>query len=137
MYRMCYRRSQRGFSLPIAIFILVIMALIGAAMVTIMQNSQQSVSTAVLSTRAFFAAQSGAQYTLGQLFPLAGGAANCQASYPTLTFTTGGLAGCTATLSCTSRSIGGKSYYTLVSAGACAAGTNQAVRQIEVQARSP
>jgi MSHA biogenesis protein MshP len=131
------RRSQRGFSLPVAIFILVIMALLGAAMVTIMQNSQQSVATAVLSTRAFFSAQTGAQSALGQLFPLNGGAANCLASYPTINYTTSGLAGCTAVVSCSGSTIGSKTYYTLRSTGTCDVSDNRAVRQIEMQARSP
>ena len=130
-------RNQRGFSLPIAIFILVIMALLGAAMVTLMQNSQRSVSTAVLSTRAFFAAQSGAQYTLSQLFPLNGGAATCVASYPTINYSTAGLAGCTAVIACSSSTIGSKTYYTLSSTGSCDAGSIHAVRQVEVRAAMP
>ena len=133
---MYYKRAQRGFSLPIAIFILVIMALIGAAMVTIMQNGQQSVSTAVLSTRAFFSAQSGAQIALGQLFPLNAGTANCPASYPTINFTAPGLAGCTAAVSCSSSTIGSKTYYTLNSTGTCDVSSTRAARQIRVQARS-
>jgi MSHA biogenesis protein MshP len=131
------RHAQRGFSLPIAIFILVIMALLGAAMVTIMQNSQRSVGTAVLSTRAFFSAQSAAQYALGQLFPLNGGAANCPSTYPTITYTASGLAGCSAVVACSSSTISGKTFYKLNSTGTCDVSGNRAVRQIEMQARSP
>lgn len=134
---MCCERTQRGFSLPVAIFILVIMALIGAAMVSIMQTSQQSVSTAVLSTRAFFAAESGAQQALGKLFTLDSSAASCLAPYPTLNFNATGLAGCNAVVSCSSSTIGSKTYYTLNSTGTCDLSSNRAVRQIEVRAATP
>ena len=113
------------------------MALIGAAMVNIMLNSQQSVSTAVLSTRAFFAAQSGAQYALGQLFPLNSGAASCLAPYPTLNFNATALAGCNAVVSCSSSTVGSKTYYTLNSTGSCDLSSNRAVRQIELRATTP
>lgn len=131
------KRTQRGFSLPVAIFIIVIMALIGAAMVSIMQTSQQSVSTAVLSTRAFFAAESGAQQALANLFPLNGSAASCLAPYPTINYNTSGLAGCSAVVTCSSNIIGSKTYYTLNSTGTCDVSGNSAVRQLEVRAATP
>jgi MSHA biogenesis protein MshP len=129
--------TQRGFSLPVAIFIIVIMALIGAAMVSIMQTSQQSVSTAVLSTRAFFAAESGAQQALGNLFPLNGSAPSCLAPYPTINYSTSGLAGCTAVVTCSGNIIGSKTYYTLNSTGTCDISGSRAVRQLEVRAATP
>lgn len=131
------KQQQRGFSLPVAIFILVIMALIGAAMVSIMQTSQQSLSTEVLSTRAFYAAESGAQAALGQLFPLDGSAATCSAPYPTQTYTTLGLNGCTASVTCSSLTTAGRSFYTLRSTGVCNVGGNNATRQIELMAKGP
>lgn len=130
-------RKQRGFTLAIAVFILVIMALIGAAMVSMMQNSQESVGSAVLSTRAFFAAQSGAQVTLASLFPLNGSAASCSASSPAITFTTSGLAGCSATVSCSSVSNAGKTYYTVHSTGVCGLSGQSASREIELMATNP
>ena len=134
---MSCRHTQCGFSLPVAIFILVVLALLGAAMVGIMLNSSRALGSAVLSTRAFFAAQSGAQYALAQLFPLTGAPASCAAAYPTLTFTASGLAGCNAVVSCSSQTIGSQIYYTLNSTGSCSAGGDSAVRQIQVQAKQP
>jgi MSHA biogenesis protein MshP len=134
---MFYKGKQRGFSLAIAIFIIVIMALLGAAMVSIMQSSQQSLSTAVLSTRAFFTAQSGAQQALASLFPLDSGSPNCPATYPTMTYTASGLAGCSAVVTCRSDIIGSKTYYTLHSTGSCGISGSNAVREIEVRAATP
>ena len=132
---MFYKRTQRGFSLPVAIFIIVIMALLGAAMVSILQSGQQSAGTAVMSTRAFFAAQTGAQQALANLFPLDGSAASCLSPYPAFNYSNNGLAGCTAVVSCSSSIIGSKTYYTLNSTGTCDVSSIRAVRQILIQAR--
>ena len=132
---MSCERYQHGFSLPMAVFILVIMALIGTALVNLSQSSHTALGQEVMSTRAFYAAESGAQVALGQLFSLSGAAANCSASYPTVTFNATGLEGCTATVSCTSTTISSKSYYTLTSTGRCAAATITASRSIELMAK--
>lgn len=132
-----YSKQQRGFSLPVAIFILVIMALIGAAMVSIMQTSQQSLSSEVLSTRAFYAAESGAQLALAQLFPLDGSPANCSASYPTQIFTSNGLAGCSASVTCSSLTASARTFYTLRSTGVCSVSDSRASREVEVMAKGP
>ena len=134
---MYYKRRQQGFALPVAVFIIVIMALLGAAMVSIMQSGQQGVSTAVLSTRAFFAADTGAQQALANLFPLDGSAASCLASYPTVNYNTSGMAGCSAAVTCSSVVVGSKTYYTLTSTGTCSISGERAVRQMELRAVSP
>ncbi len=131
-----HSQHQNGFSLPAAIFILVIMALLAAAMVSLLDKGNKSVTQEVLSTRAFFAAESGAQFVLGQLFSLNGGAANCSAS-SSLTFNSNGFAGCSSSMSCVSRNISGEIYFTINSTGTCAAGSDRAVREVELQARNP
>lgn len=130
-------KYQRGFSLPVAIFILVIMALVAAAAVTIMEQSQQGISHDVMSTRAFYAAESGAQSVLAHLFTLDGSAANCQANYPAINFTATGLAGCTASTQCSGQVVGSKTYYTISSMGYCAMSGITATRQIEITATTP
>lgn len=134
---MCSSQQQRGFSLPVAIFILVIMSLLGAGIVSILQSSQDSLATEVLSTRAFYAAESGAQVTLGQLFDLAGGAANCAASYPALDFTSTGLVSCSASTTCSSSTIGTRTFYTITSTGNCASSGYTATRTIQIMAAQP
>ncbi len=127
---------QQGFSLASAIFILVIMALLAAAVVSLFDKGNKGITQEVLSTRAFFAAESGAQFMLGQLFSLSGGAANCSASN-NLSYNATGFAGCSSNMSCSSRNINGETYYTINSTGTCAAGPDRAVRQVELQARTP
>ena len=126
--------SQKGFSLPIAIFILVIMALIATAAVSIFTKSLDSVNQEVLSTRAFYSAESGAQQALGQLFPLGGGAANCAAT-SSLNFNSTGLNNCQANMTCSAVTIGTETFYTISSTGTCATGDTTTVRQIQIMAR--
>lgn len=126
--------SQRGFSLPIAIFIIVIMALLAAGAVNILNKGLSGVSQEVLSTRAFYSAESGAQHVLSQLFPLNGGAANCAAN-SSLTFNSTGLNSCRANMTCSATTIGSETFYTVNSTGTCATGSTTTVRQIQIMAR--
>jgi len=128
--------SQKGFSLPIAIFILVIMALIATAAVSIFTKSLDSVNQEVLSTRAFYSAESGVQQVLGQLFPLNGGAANCAAN-TSLNFNATGLGSCQSSMTCNSTTIGAETFYNISSTGTCSTGNTVAVRQIEMMAKAP
>ncbi len=134
---MLCKRRQHGFSLPIAIFILVIMSLIAAAAVSIMQSGMTGVSNEVLSTRAFYAAESGAQAAMNQLFPLNGAAANCPANYSSINHSSTGLANCTSSAQCSSQTIASKTYYTITSTGVCSAGDLAATRQVQVLAATP
>jgi len=127
---------HKGFSLPAAIFILVVMALLAAAAVNLLNKGLKGVTQEVLSTRAFYSAESGAQYVLGQLFSLSGGVANCAAS-SSLNYSATGLAGCSSSMTCSSRSIGSVLYYSINSTGVCSSGSDRAVRQIELLARAP
>lgn len=129
-------RRERGFSLPVIIFILVVLALLGTALTRLAATGSQSVAFETLSTRAFYAAESGAQWGMAQLFPLNNGAANC-APNTTLNFNPTGLNGCSATVLCTLQTAGGKTFYRVRSQGTCGTGADAATRRIEVGATNP
>ena len=63
--------------LVIAIFIITVLMLLGLAMTKVLNNASNSVSIEVLGTRAFLAAQSGADVGLAALFPVSGGQGIC------------------------------------------------------------
>lgn len=63
--------KQQGSMLVIAIFILTAMMLLGLSLSKILMASHNSVSVEVLGTRAFLAAQSGAEIGIAQLLPAA------------------------------------------------------------------
>ena len=131
---------QAGFSLPLAIYIITVLAVIGAVMVTLSQTGQQSTALEIQSIRAFYAAESGTQIGLHNVFPVAGGsigAAGCTALTINQSFSTAGLQGCNATVGCTPQTVSGDTYYLINSTGTCQAGgvNNTARRSIEVMAK--
>ena len=130
-------RLQSGFSLPLAIFIIVSMALIGTAMVSFSQTGQQSVANEVQSIRTFYAAESGAQTAVAQLLPLDGSNPGCGSVSSPLSFTVPELAGCNATLTCTTLSLAGEDYYRIGSNASCSFAGNTTRRQLEVMVKEP
>ena len=110
--------TQRGFSLPVVVGVIVLAAVLGTAMVSLVSTGQQSIALEVVSTRAFYAAESGAQYGMHRLFPPDGGPPSCAAA--NLAFNTNGLSGCSATISCASTGpVNGNMFYTITSSGRC------------------
>lgn len=59
---------QGGFSLIIAVFIIVVMSLLAVAMLRMSDTDRQASTTDLLSLRAFYAAESAAQYGMNQIF---------------------------------------------------------------------
>lgn len=59
-------KKQKGLSLVSAIFILVVLALLGVGMVRLLTSSQQGISQEITSLEAFMAAQSGLQWGMYQ-----------------------------------------------------------------------
>ena len=125
------RSRQRGFGMPMVVFILVIMTLLAAAMVRLTTTGALSIASEAQSTRAFYAAESGAQWAVNQLFPPSGGGGACAAATP-LAYAAAGLTGCTANVTCVTQGIfNGNTHYLITSTGSC----GNEVRQIQVGAR--
>jgi MSHA biogenesis protein MshP len=96
------KKKQTGFSLVSAIFIIVILSLIGSYIVSLSALTNASSNLAGLGVRAYYAAKSGLEWAAYQAVPFGGaGPFNCPASPTTLTFTQGGLAGLSAVITCT------------------------------------
>ena len=82
------RRVQKGFSLVTAIFLLVVLAALGAAMMTFFTSQQQSSALDVLGSRAYHASRTGIEWGAYQILRNNGG---CAAASQTLS--AGTLAG--------------------------------------------
>jgi len=125
---------QHGVSLVLAIFVLVVMSVLAAALMNILAVGSDTVAREVVSSRALMAAHSGAQRKLSEIFP-AGGAINmaaCQAE----DYNFASLLGCSnAIISCSSVTVESVSYFTVRSTGRCGPAAAPAVRVIEVQAK--
>ncbi|MGL5815552.1 MAG: MSHA biogenesis protein MshP [Aeromonas sp.] len=93
-------RHQRGSAIMIALFVIVIMALLAAAMGRFLLDSGEKHTAEVRGVRALMAAQSGLEIALYRLYP--SGQWIGQTCAPlTLNFTEAGLVGCKAIVSCT------------------------------------
>ena len=134
---MCHNSplKQQGAMLVIAIFILVVLGLLGAAFASLFQSSQTSVSYEVLGIRAQAAANAGAEAGLYRILRLAQ-SCNVMATGSTtpttdialtLDTTESALVQCAVAVKCGQRAaISGSTYtfYVLTSTATCSAGNN-------------
>jgi len=95
-------RHQAGFALVSAIFLIVVLAALGAFMVTIGGVQHATTSQAVLAARAYFGAKAGIEWGIHQA--IAPTPSMCTSIYPTMTTTLlapiTGLDGIRVTVSC-------------------------------------
>ncbi len=140
--------SQKGSALVIAVFIVVVMLLLVAGLSKLLIASSEGVSYEVQGTRSFFAAQSGIEFALTELFPLAPATATAScpnslqngeevnlALVPTISFDTVGLQSCTAHISCRERvnELDEVTHFWLISTGQCGVDAVQTSRTIEME----
>lgn len=126
--------KQKGVSLAILLFIIVVLALLTAALVKINSQSVASNAHQVIATRAFFAAESGANFQSMRIFPLSGISVCANQNFP---ITTVGLNGCVAQTQCNIFNVDGRNFYQIISQGQCNIGQNfQSTRTIEVRMQS-
>jgi len=128
--------ANRGSSLVMALFIIVLMSVLLLALGRQLISASTSVSIEVQGNRAFNAAQSGLQLGLVQLFPL-NSSASCTAVSASFSFNQPGLESCTATLSCLQVSnpdLPARPLYRLTSTGRCQAGDLTSSRVVVMEA---
>ncbi|MCG9695488.1 MSHA biogenesis protein MshP [Shewanella sp. Isolate11] len=136
-------RHQRGSALVVGVFIITVMFLMAAALVNILRDADEQVNLEVLGTRAFAAANSGAEVALARLFPLSGLAADsvCLASSSWTPPDIVGFRGCSVNLTCSSTTFAGETLYAISSEATCGAANCdgdsciRVNRKVEVQAR--
>ncbi len=131
------RHYQHGVGLPATIFLVVIIALIVLALSDLNQKTNLGFGQDFFSGRAFYAAESGAQIALNQLY--VGGQA-CAVNMTTIDFNNAGsnpgLDTCSVVVDCQETLVDSIRYYTFSSTASCGSGFEQAQRSIEVRARS-
>lgn len=134
---------QRGVSLLMMIMFVVLISIISAALVKLTATASVSIGNEVISTRSFFAAESGAQNALALLFPLNGtvvttcSTVNTALNSPSITLSANGLGSCSVSVVCSGpANINGRYYYELQSTGQCGSADSIAVRTIRISART-
>ncbi len=121
--------SQRGAGLPVALFIITVLALLVAGMAQQQQSSGESVSLQIQSQRAFFAGESGAQVGVARVLDNPAQCPSTGASW-SINFTQAALSDCEASVTCTSSSSGSRTVYTLTSRGQCGVGSPEQTERI-------
>lgn len=132
---------QRGFLIPLAIFIVVVMSFFAIALWRTTVQTSLSGAQELVSVQAFYAAESGAQEAMQVLFfPDASSRAGVNGRCNTLNISTSfngvtGLNGCSVQVTCACANCGtgdASSYYTIESTGSCGSGLMSASRTIKV-----
>lgn len=141
---------QQGLSIPAALFVLVVVAMLATAMHKILGQGEQSIAREILAMRALMAAESGIERGLNQV--LESNPASCSGDLsappsslnPLITawsLSANGMNSCEVTVSCGAAQLDSDSdgvlenYYTLRSSGQCGPPGDRAFRVVEVQAR--
>lgn len=133
--------AQQGSFLIVAIFIILILSLIGLATLAVLNRGAESVVAEVYGARAYQAARSGSQIMLAQLFPLGQeGAATdaCTGAVQSYDFNNNspGLTACTARVTCRRTEFNEYSLQRFIveATGSCQAGSQFYSRSIIVEA---
>lgn len=135
---------QRGSLLLMAIFTMMVLGGLSMALLKMSASQQTMTSREVLGARAWFAASSGNEWAMTQLFPLATNenllpAPSCAFANlaPTtgINFTAKGLKGCKVFVTCKVKVEGLISQYHIESKGECGTGEFKVVRVQELWAK--
>ncbi|MGL4205502.1 MAG: MSHA biogenesis protein MshP [Aeromonadaceae bacterium] len=127
------RPSQSGSAVLIALFVIVIVGLLAAALSRLLLDASEKVTVEVLGVRALMAAQSGLEQGLYQLYPNGSwqaalpdtnGKSGCARVSTTLLAGNEGLSGCSVTIACSALTLssGALTSYRLTSSGLCNGG---------------
>ena len=115
--------AQRGSAIMIALFVIVIMGLLAAAMGRFLLDSSEKNTLEVRSVRALMAAQSGLEIGLYRLYPNDHWDAQQCAALTAIPFAVPGLVDCNVVLTCkpvvVSAAGGTQTGYSFQSTGAC------------------
>jgi MSHA biogenesis protein MshP len=123
--------KQKGIGLPAAIFVITLLAVITAAVYQLVGQNAQTYQEQVNSTRAFYAAETGAGFAMNSLFPpedypeFLAQPTSCSdwgagETFPRLyEFSVEGLNQCSASVACEDIAFGGVVYPTFTSTGSC------------------
>ncbi len=138
--------KQQGSALMLALFVMIVLMLLGSALVKILSTSSETIAQEVIGTRALMAASAGMQAHLQKTFPLnTPNPQACPADYSYDLSGVDGLKHCWAHVTCIAYSTPGtESYYRFVSQGDCGSsaidsesiGIVRSSRTLQVEARN-
>ncbi len=125
-------RKQKGLGLPSALFLIVVMVMIVAAINQINEMNAATYGREWLSMRAFYAAESGAQTAGVYVINTSVTTPTCDNSFIN-GLTPAGMSVCTLNVTCSSQTVNSLNYFTLTSTATCGEGIDAATRVIQVR----
>ena len=126
--------KQQGLGLPSALFLILVMILLLAAINQINEINASAYGREWLSMRAFYAAESGAQTAAVYTLNSAQAMPTCNNSFiSNLDLTTNGLASCSVDVVCSEQTVEGQIYYTFTSSASCGSAADTATRIIQTR----
>lgn len=133
-------KKQSGSAIVLAIFMIIVISLLGASLISLQRDSAQGTSYEVYAARAYLSAYSASEIALMQLFPLdqvSGAESTCTVvtSNPVLP-NNSSFQACSVDVNCTPivASAGIATSYRVVSTATCANSQISTRRQITVEA---
>lgn len=132
-----YPKQQRGSALVIAVFIIVVVLALVLSLSRLLTSSTEAIAYEVQGTRALFAAQSGLELALTQLFPLgASSATSCPAGISNpVNFSDTALNGCRVIVSCNAYPTTQPDVFRLSSRSECIANAFTTSRTVQIEVR--
>lgn len=130
------KRTQQGSMLVVALFVMIVVSLLGITLVTTLTSTSQALTYDVAGTRAYQAARSGMEQVKASALKQGTEPATCvgsQASPPALS-SVDGLVNCQYTTQCTTTDVSKDGtayrYYRFSSRGTCRFGERWASRMV-------
>lgn len=132
--RRMHNCQQQGVSLIAAIFLILVVALLVAAIHRSVYSASQATSLSIMTHKALLTAYSGAQLSLNRLYAPSGVPACADRDWDMATVSQ--LRNCAARVSCAAQTSNGTTFYTVSSTGACTDGARRTQRTVMVRAKA-
>lgn len=130
-------KTQKGSALIIAVFIIIVISMLGASLASLQRDSAQGTSYEIYAARAYLAAYSAGEIALARVFPLkiSGAIPTCTNVDTTATLPNSvGFHGCTVNYICAETSDAIATRYKVSSTAVCKNAQINTRRQITVEA---
>lgn len=127
-------KQQNGAALMLALFVMVLLAVVLTAIATLRSNASQAVVYEVQGQRTLWLAKAQLELAMLRLYPLNQASQACSAVTPTTTsWNTGSWQNCSSSISCTEKTIDSQRIVRLVSTAECGSNEQTTSRQLVVE----
>ncbi len=128
------RFKQQGLGLPSALFLILVMVMVVAAINQLNEMNASAYGREWLSMRAFYAAESGAQISAVYVLNSAQVMPTCDVNFiNAFNFPGNVLSSCILNVECSIQTVASQDYITLTSNATCGSGVDAATRIVQIR----